>query len=63
MSIVLYKLKGAAMSQLEREMMEKGVPFRVIEDLPELELYPALEINGEILDYKEAKEWVENWQV
>lgn len=51
------------MSHLEREMMEKGVPFRVIEDLPELELYPALEINGEILDYKEAKEWVENWQV
>lgn len=51
------------MSHLEREMMEKEIPFRVIEDLPELELYPALEINGEILDYKEAKEWVENWQV
>ena len=63
MSVVLYKLKGAAMSHLEREMMEKEIPFRVIEDLPELELYPALEINGEILDYKEEKEWVENWQV
>ena len=63
MSVVLYKLKGAAMSHLEREMMEKEIPFRVIEDLPELELYPALEINGKILDYKEAKEWVENWQV
>lgn len=63
MSVVLYKPVSGPVSKLEEELVEREIPFSVMHDLSNVELFPALEVDGQILDYKEAKEWLKNWKV
>lgn len=50
-------------------MREKGIPFEIVCDEDEIfrqkkiEFFPTLEVDGKILDYKEAVDWVEGYDV
>lgn len=49
-------------------MRQKGILFEVVCNEDEIfrqkkiEFFPALEVDGKILDYKEAIEWVEDYE-
>ena len=62
MKVILHKLPGAAISQLEQKLLDSNIEFK--EDLEKRgqELYPALEVDGKVMDYKEAIDWVELYE-
>ena len=62
MKVVLHKLPGAAISHLEQKLLDSNIEFEEDLEKREQELYPALEVDGKIMDYKEAVDWVESYE-
>jgi hypothetical protein len=55
------------MGTLEKMMCQKGIPFEIVCDEDEIfhkkkiEFFPTLEVDGKLLDYGEALEWVNRY--
>ena len=62
MKIILHKLPGAAISHLEQKLIDRNIEFEEKLEKKEQELYPVLEVDGRVMDYKEAMDWVESYE-
>lgn len=69
LKVILYKISCGRPGVTERKLIEKGIPFETICDEDEIfrnkniEFFPTLEVDGKILDFKEAQDWVEGYDV
>ena len=63
MSIVLYSTNCPKCIVLEKKLTQKNIEFEVINDVKAIRKLgyltaPLLEVNGKIMDFKEAVDWI-----
>ena len=64
--IILYSTKCPRCLIIEKKLKEKGIQYEENNDTQAmidkgLEMAPALEVDGKIMDFKEAVNWI-NWR-
>ena len=63
MDIILYSTGCPKCNILKRKLSEKNIPYRENKDTDEMvalgiDYVPVLSVNGELLQFKEANDWV-----
>ena len=63
MDIILYSTGCPKCNILKRKLSEKNIPYRENKDTDEMvalgiDYFPVLSVNGELLQFKEANDWV-----
>lgn len=63
MNIVLYSTNCPKCIVLEKKLTQKGIEFEVINDVKAIRKLgyltaPLLEVNGNVMDFTKANEWV-----
>ena len=61
--IILYSTKCPRCLIIEKKLKEKGIQYEENNDVQAminkgLEMAPALEVDGKMMDFKEANEWI-----
>lgn len=63
MNVVLYSTNCPKCIVLEKKLTQKNIEFEVINDVKAIRKLgyltaPLLEVNGKIMDFKEAVDWI-----
>lgn len=63
MNIVLYSTHCPRCSVLEKKLKQKGIDYNEVNDVAIMEekgylSVPVLEVDGKIMDFKEANDWI-----
>lgn len=66
-SVVLYSTGCPQCKALERKLDKAGITYDVVSDVDEmlrlgLKSAPALSVDGEVMDFKNAVKWVVDWE-
>ncbi len=66
-SVVLYSTGCPQCKMLKRKLDQAGITYETVSDVDEmlklgLKSAPALGVNGEIMDFKNAVKWVVDWE-
>lgn len=66
MNIILYSTHCPRCKVLETKLNLKNIQYEINTDMDKMESLgimsvPVLEIDGQLLQFKEATEWVNNW--
>lgn len=67
MNVVLYSTGCAKCKVLEAKLNMKKIEYNVVTDVSVMESkgfmsVPMLEINGEVMDFKKANDWIKNYE-
>lgn len=66
MNVILYSTHCPRCKVLETKLNLKNIQYEINTDMDKMESLgimsvPVLEIDGQLLQFKEATEWVNNW--
>lgn len=65
--IKLYTIDCPACQVLEKKLIDKNISFEVVKDEAEfdrlkIDVFPVLEINGQLMNYRNAVKWVNEYE-